>query len=66
VTPENREELELALVRSYEQLVRVKLALVNPSKEKASLYAELLEELKMQRYLHALLGEKGEPPGLLY
>ena len=65
VTQEDREQLEGRLVASYEAYVALKNAFRAGGASK-DVYAALLRETQIQRYLHALLGHKGEPPGLLY
>lgn len=65
LTIDSREELEDRLVASYEAYVGLKNALRRGGRNQA-MYAALLRETRLQRYLHALLGHKGEPPGLLY
>lgn len=62
---EDREELEQRLVTSYEAYVALKSAYRQGSRTR-ELYTALHQEMALQRYLHALLGHKGEPPGLLY
>jgi hypothetical protein len=61
-----REQLESSLVDSYEAYVALKNVFRQSQVAPRELYSALLQEMRMQRYLHALLGEKGEPPGLLY
>ncbi len=59
-----REELEAKLVNSYESYIAIKSMIrraPSPALDEA-----LMQEVQLQRYLHALLGHKGEPPGLLY
>lgn len=60
-----REELEARLVASYEAYVALKNLYRTGGRSK-DVYTALLKETQLQRYLHALLGYKGEPPGLLY
>ena len=61
---EAREELEARLVASYEAYIALKH--VFRAGQSPEVYAALQREVQLQRYLHALLGEKGEPIGLLY
>jgi hypothetical protein len=60
-----REELEERLVASYEAYVALK-SVYRTGGRTPDVYTALLRETQLQRYLHALLGYKGEPPGLLY
>lgn len=60
-----REELEERLVASYEAYVALKNVFRSGGGTR-DVYQQLLRETQLQRYLHALLGYKGEPPGLLY
>jgi hypothetical protein len=62
----DRAELEQSLVASYEAYVALKSIFRNGTCDPTNLYLAILQEMRMQRYLHALLGFKGEPPGLLY
>ncbi len=62
---EQREELEARLVASYEAYVALK-SVTRQGGASKDVYHALLQEVRLQRYLHALLGEKGEPAGLLY
>lgn len=61
-----REELEHRLVSSYEVSVAIKSVLRQGNCRIQHLEEALTREMQMQRYLHGLLGYKGEPPGLLY
>ncbi len=63
--PSEREELEARLVASYEAYIALK-SMYRSGGRSQDVYAALLQEMQLQRYLHALLGYKGEPPGLLY
>lgn len=62
---DSRETLEGKLVTSYETYVALKHAL-RKDPHSWDLRVAILREAQLQRYLHALLGGKGEPPGLLY
>jgi len=62
---ENREVLEERLVASYEAYVALKHVFRSGGSTR-DVYQQLLRETQLQRYLHGLLGYKGEPPGLLY
>jgi hypothetical protein len=61
-----REVLEEQLVSSYESYVALKSMMRQPEFRTQNLQESLGRELQLQRYLHALLGYRGEPPGLLY
>jgi hypothetical protein len=61
-----REALEGKLVASYETSVALKSMLRSGAGQSMVLEEALTREMQIQRYLHALLGYKGEPPGLLY
>jgi hypothetical protein len=64
-----REGLEDRLISSYESYVALRHALYQARKRGSmvpGLYERIVQERQMQRFLHALLGDKGEPPGLLY
>ena len=60
-----REEIEAKLIASYEAYSALKRAYRSGEKTK-EVFEALLREVQLQRYLHGLLGEKGEPTGLLY
>lgn len=60
-----REELEARLVASYEAYAALK-NLTRMGSASNEVYLALFREARLQRYLHALLGQKGEPVGLLY
>ena len=62
---EPRDILETKLVESYETYVKLRHAL-RKDPHSWDLRVAVLWEIQLQRYLHALLGGKGEPPGLLY
>ena len=69
VNSTDRLALEVRLVSSYETYVALRHAF-RQSQVRGSivpgLFESLSQERQVQRYLHALLGLKGEPPGLLY
>ena len=58
--------MEAQLVASYERYVGLKNVSRQAIFRLPHIEEALLREAQMQRYLHALLGHKGEPPGLLY
>jgi hypothetical protein len=62
-----RVELEMRLIQSYESYVALKSVIRKSQGRPLGNLNEVLDrERQMQQYLHALLGHKGEPPGLLY
>jgi hypothetical protein len=63
--PGERADLEEQLVASYESYVALK-SLYRQGGTANEVYEALVAEEWKQRYLHALLGYKGEPAGLLY
>ncbi len=66
MTPGRKAELEVQLVTSYETSVALKNMIRSSKIQNPLLEEALTREMQMQRYLHALLGYRGEPPGLLY
>jgi hypothetical protein len=61
-----REDLEGRLVSSYESYMAIKTMIRTANCRIQHLEEALTRETQMQRYLHALLGYRREPPGLLY